>query len=115
MPAKGTFGDLLERCVRSILADDSAGAVDVVVVDNGSTDGSAAALSTAVPQARAVAAPGNVGYARGANIGIATTDAAVVAVLAAVIVGIRAAHQQAKVRFAARVVALAAGLRIDEQ
>jgi len=34
-----------------------------------------------LPAARAVAAPGNVGYASGANLGIATTDAAVVAVL----------------------------------
>jgi N-acetylglucosaminyl-diphospho-decaprenol L-rhamnosyltransferase len=75
------YGDLLERCVRSILTDDSAGAVDIVVVDNASTDGSAAALHAAVPEARAVAAPGNVGYARGANLGIATTRAPVVAVL----------------------------------
>jgi N-acetylglucosaminyl-diphospho-decaprenol L-rhamnosyltransferase len=75
------YGDLLERCVRSILADTSAGAPDVVVVDNGSTDGSPERLSAALPQARVFAAPGNVGYARGANIGIATTDAAVVAVL----------------------------------
>jgi N-acetylglucosaminyl-diphospho-decaprenol L-rhamnosyltransferase len=74
-------GTLLERCVRSILADTSAGVADVVVVDNGSTDGSALALSAAVPAARAVAAPGNVGYARGANIGIAATDAPTVAVL----------------------------------
>jgi N-acetylglucosaminyl-diphospho-decaprenol L-rhamnosyltransferase len=75
------YGDLLERCVRSILADDSGGTVDVVVVDNGSTDGSSEALSEAVPDARGIAAPGNVGYARGANLGIATTAAPVVAVL----------------------------------
>jgi N-acetylglucosaminyl-diphospho-decaprenol L-rhamnosyltransferase len=75
------YGDLLARCVRSILDETSAGVVDVVVVDNGSTDGSAVALRTTLPSARVVDAPGNVGYARGANLGIAATDAPVVAVL----------------------------------
>jgi N-acetylglucosaminyl-diphospho-decaprenol L-rhamnosyltransferase len=76
-------GDLLERCVRSILAETSAGVPDVVVVDNGSSDGSLERLRTAFPTGtvRIVEAPGNVGYARGANLGIATTDTPVVAVL----------------------------------
>jgi N-acetylglucosaminyl-diphospho-decaprenol L-rhamnosyltransferase len=38
-------------------------------------------LRAALPTIRVVAAPGNVGYARGANIGIAATEAPVVAVL----------------------------------
>ena len=67
--------------MRSILDETSAGAADVVVVDNGSTDGSLERLSAALPKARVFAAPGNVGYARGANLGIAATDAPVVAVL----------------------------------
>jgi N-acetylglucosaminyl-diphospho-decaprenol L-rhamnosyltransferase len=75
------YGDLLEPCVRSILDETSAGLPDVVVVDNGSTDGSAQRLSAALPGVRVVAAPGNVGYARGANLGIAATGAPVVAVL----------------------------------
>jgi N-acetylglucosaminyl-diphospho-decaprenol L-rhamnosyltransferase len=75
------YGDLLERCVRSILDETSAGAPEVVVVDNGSTDGSAERLSATLPVARVVAAPGNVGYARGANFGIASTRAPFVAVL----------------------------------
>jgi len=76
------YGDLLETCVRSILEETSAGEVDIVVVDNGSTDGSAERLAlAALPGVRLVAAPGNVGYARGANIGIAVTDTPVVAVL----------------------------------
>jgi N-acetylglucosaminyl-diphospho-decaprenol L-rhamnosyltransferase len=75
------YGDLLETCVRSIFDDPSAGPPDVVVVDNASTDGSADALTRSVPAARLVAAPGNVGYARGANLGIAATDTSVVAVL----------------------------------
>jgi N-acetylglucosaminyl-diphospho-decaprenol L-rhamnosyltransferase len=75
------YGDLLEPCVRTILDETSAGLPDVVVVDNGSTDGSAQRLSAALPAVRVVAAPGNVGYARGANLGIAATGAPVVAVL----------------------------------
>ena len=75
------YGDLLEPCVRSIYADASAGVPEVVVVDNGSTDGSADGLTAAFPDVRVVAAPGNVGYARGANIGIAVTEQPIVAVL----------------------------------
>jgi N-acetylglucosaminyl-diphospho-decaprenol L-rhamnosyltransferase len=75
------YGDLLERTVRSIASETSAGAFDLVVVDNASTDGSADHLRVAMPEVRALAAPGNVGYARGANLGIAATEAPVVAVL----------------------------------
>jgi N-acetylglucosaminyl-diphospho-decaprenol L-rhamnosyltransferase len=75
------YGDLLETAVRSVVRDTSAGIPDIVVVDNASTDGSAQALRVSMPAVRAIDAPGNVGYARGANLGIATTDAPVVAVL----------------------------------
>jgi N-acetylglucosaminyl-diphospho-decaprenol L-rhamnosyltransferase len=75
------YGDLLEPSVRSVVEDTSAGAPDVVVVDNASTDGSADALRAAMPEVRTLAAPGNVGYARGANFGIAATDTPFVAVL----------------------------------
>ena len=74
-------GDRLVGCVRSIVADTSAGPVEVVVVDNGSSDGSIDALRAAIPGASVVRAPGNVGYARAANLGIAATRAPVVAVL----------------------------------
>jgi N-acetylglucosaminyl-diphospho-decaprenol L-rhamnosyltransferase len=74
-------GPRLTACVQSVLADTSAGPVDVVVVDNGSTDGSVDALRAAVPDVRVVRAPGNVGYARAANLGIAATRAPIVAVI----------------------------------
>lgn len=74
-------GPLLAECVRSVLADTSAGPVEVVVVDNGSADGSVAAARAALPGLRVVVAPGNVGYARAANLGAAATRAPVVAVL----------------------------------
>jgi len=74
-------GDRLVGCVRSVLADASAGPVEVVVVDNGSRDGSVDTLRVAVPGVRIVRAPGNVGYARAANLGIAASRAPIVAVL----------------------------------
>ena len=74
-------GDLLIDCVRSILADESAGKPELVVVDNGSGDNSVASLRASLPGVQIVDAPGNVGYARAANLGIAATRSAVVAVL----------------------------------
>jgi GT2 family glycosyltransferase len=74
-------GPLLEDCVRSVLADTSAGPVDLVVVDNGSRDGSVDKLLAAYPDVHVVRAPGNVGYARAANLGTAATRAPIVAVL----------------------------------
>jgi N-acetylglucosaminyl-diphospho-decaprenol L-rhamnosyltransferase len=74
-------GPLLEQCVRSVLADDSAGPVELVVVDNGSHDGSVAALERAHPEVQVIRAPGNIGYARAANLGAAATRAPFVAVL----------------------------------
>ncbi len=81
-------GELLTVCVRSLLADDSLGTPEVVVVDNGSTDGSIATLRAALPDHLAgpladvrVITPGrNLGYAAAANVGIAATTAPVVAV-----------------------------------
>lgn len=74
-------GALLAECVRSVLADTSAGDVELVVVDNGSADGSVDAMLARDPDVRVVRSPGNEGYARAANLGIAATRAPVVAVL----------------------------------
>lgn len=64
-----------------MLADTSAGPVELVVVDNGSRDGSIEDLRAVVADVRVVRAPGNVGYARAANLGTAATKAPIVAVL----------------------------------
>jgi N-acetylglucosaminyl-diphospho-decaprenol L-rhamnosyltransferase len=75
-------GPLLTRCVRSLLADVGAdGAPEVVVVDNGSEDGSVAELRRACPDVTVVEPGANLGYARAANLGTAATRAGVVAVM----------------------------------
>jgi N-acetylglucosaminyl-diphospho-decaprenol L-rhamnosyltransferase len=75
-------GDALTSCVGSLLADESAGGPpEVVVVDNGSADGSVAALRAAYPAVTVVAPGANLGYARAANLGAAATRAPVVAVV----------------------------------
>ena len=74
-------GPALRDCVRSLLADTSAGGPPhVVVVDNGSSDGSAAEVAGSLPAVTILHPGANLGYARAANLGIAATDAAVVAV-----------------------------------
>src|SRR5437762_2809589 len=45
-------GPLLVTCLRSVLADTSAGEPELVVVDNGSRDGSVAALARELPSVR---------------------------------------------------------------
>jgi N-acetylglucosaminyl-diphospho-decaprenol L-rhamnosyltransferase len=73
-------GDLLTRSVQSILADESAGTPEVVVVDHGSRDGSIATLRRAVPGVTVITPEENRGYATAANLGIRATAAPIVAV-----------------------------------
>jgi N-acetylglucosaminyl-diphospho-decaprenol L-rhamnosyltransferase len=74
-------GPALCECVRSLLADTSAGSPpQVVVVDNGSSDGSVAAVMQVIPAVTVVDPGENLGYARAANLGIAATDLPIVAV-----------------------------------
>jgi N-acetylglucosaminyl-diphospho-decaprenol L-rhamnosyltransferase len=74
-------GPLLTTCVRSLLADTSAGEPELVVVDNGSRDGSVAALLHELPAVPVLESGRNLGYAGGVNRGVAATHAPVVAVL----------------------------------
>jgi GT2 family glycosyltransferase len=46
---------------------------EIVVVDNGSCDGTAAAVREAFPAARVIALPANAGFAAGCNAGLRTT------------------------------------------
>ncbi len=74
-------GASLTTCVETLLADDSAGAPEVVVVDNGSADGSVDQLEATFPQVTVIRPGANLGYGRAANLGAAATRAPIVAVL----------------------------------
>lgn len=56
-------------CLRSVL-DQTHADTGVIVVDNGSTDGSADYVRAAFPEARLVALPKNLHFARGTNAGV---------------------------------------------
>lgn len=73
-------GAYLLRCLRSVFERAGGIELEVVVVDNASTDGSADAAAEAFPEVRLVRAP-NRGFAAGVNRGIAATTAPYVLVL----------------------------------
>jgi N-acetylglucosaminyl-diphospho-decaprenol L-rhamnosyltransferase len=60
--------DLTLRCVRA-LVDDGVPPARIVVVDNGSTDGSHERFAAEIPDCVLLSLPENVGYARAANAG----------------------------------------------
>src|SRR5881296_3283132 len=64
--------DLLAQCVPSVLDAVRADGRDheVLVVDNGSSDGSVEFLGRSFPQVRVLALPENVGFAEGNNAGV---------------------------------------------
>lgn len=68
------------ECLASVAAEAPEG-TEVVLVDNGSVDGSAEAIRAAYPTVTVVDAGGNVGFARGVNLGAAATRADLVLLL----------------------------------
>ncbi|MCW5854256.1 MAG: glycosyltransferase family 2 protein [Anaerolineae bacterium] len=64
--------DLLRRCLASLQAAIETAGVDttVVVVDNGSADGSVAMLQAEFPWVQVIASPTNVGFTRGNNLAL---------------------------------------------
>lgn len=69
----------LRRCLRTL--EENLGRLPVVVVDNGSTDGSPEMVREEFPWVRLVENPGNPGYASACNAGIRATDRPYVFVL----------------------------------
>jgi len=61
---------LLRTCLRSVQTSQHALRVAVVVVDNASTDDSAALVRTEFPEVRLIANAANVGYSAGNNVGL---------------------------------------------
>jgi GT2 family glycosyltransferase len=60
--------ELLTRCLRSLADDARAGRARVVVVDNGSVDGSAPEARAQAPWAEVIALDDNVGFGRAVNL-----------------------------------------------
>src|SRR5687768_5589281 len=60
--------ELTERAVRRLI-DDGVAPERIVIVENGSGDGSAERLRDALPSCRMLALESNVGFARGSNLG----------------------------------------------
>jgi GT2 family glycosyltransferase len=71
---------ILRRCLVSVRKTRGV-RPDVVVVDNGSTDGSARMLGREFPEVRIVHSPVNLGFAGGCNLGIRSAGSAYVALL----------------------------------
>ncbi|RME31146.1 MAG: glycosyltransferase family 2 protein [Thermoflexia bacterium] len=63
--------DLLRRCLYSILANQSPGQLEIIVVDNGSADGSVEMVRTEFPQVHLIANPDNRGFPAANNQGLA--------------------------------------------
>jgi GT2 family glycosyltransferase len=70
----------LERCLESLQAAPPAVPHEIVVVDNGSTDGSADAARRR-PGVQAIEAGGNLGFARANNIGIRASSGSTILLL----------------------------------
>jgi len=63
--------DLLDRCLDAIPAAASGLAVEVIVVDNGSSDGTLERIALRHPEVLLQSAGGNLGFAHATNLGIA--------------------------------------------
>ncbi len=70
----------LEKCFSSVEAQ-TYEPVEAILVDNGSTDGSAELVRERFPWVRVLALPGNMGFAKGNNMGIAMAKGSLIATL----------------------------------
>ena len=62
--------DLLRDCLASLLAACDGLSVEVLVVDNASSDGSAAMVRADFPSVRLIESPANIGFAAGNNLAL---------------------------------------------
>jgi len=61
--------DLLRACLRSLYSSSGSAAIEVIVVDNASSDGSATMVEIEFPQALVIRAGENLGFGRATNLG----------------------------------------------
>lgn len=62
--------DLLQACLQSITDSGDELALEVIVVDSGSNDGSPDMVREAFPEVKLMARPDNVGFPKGNNLGL---------------------------------------------
>lgn len=62
--------NLLRLCLKNLLNLKFDNSVEIIVVDNGSADGSVAMVKNFFPQIKLIISPKNVGHAAGNNLGI---------------------------------------------
>src|ERR1700722_6513342 len=64
--------DMTQECIGSLLAMEKVetGSFEILIVDNGSRDGSAERLRAALPQVEVIAAGRNLGFTGGCNLGM---------------------------------------------
>jgi N-acetylglucosaminyl-diphospho-decaprenol L-rhamnosyltransferase len=74
-------GEHLRRCLASVWAHAGGAGLEVVVVDNDSSDGSAQVAAEAFPEAEVILTGTNRGFAAGVNVGLGATTAPFVFVL----------------------------------
>ncbi|MFQ5631112.1 MAG: glycosyltransferase family 2 protein [bacterium] len=72
--------EILLRCLHSLYADDSI-SIEVILVDNASTDDSVRAAVEAFPQIKVLRSKKNMGYAGGCNLGMQAAGAAYLVLL----------------------------------
>jgi len=72
---------LLSDCLRSVEANTHGIAYEIIVVDNGSSDGSAEAVRRCFPRVRLLANRENLGFSRGSNQGLGESRGRFVALL----------------------------------
>lgn len=73
--------EIIRPCLDSLLDQRSERPIEIIVVDNGSTDDSRGMLAREYPQVRQVALPINRGFAGGANAGIAAATGEAIVLL----------------------------------
>ena len=71
----------LQTCLSSLPASARSTAMEIVVVDNGSTDGAPEMVAAQFPSVRLLRAPGNIGFAAGSNLGIRASASELVLLL----------------------------------
>ncbi|MGI9089237.1 MAG: glycosyltransferase family 2 protein [Chthoniobacterales bacterium] len=73
--------ELLRECLKSVFAEPTGLVLEVLVVDNASTDGSAAMVQDAFPRVRLIESGGNLGFAKGNNLAFPLCTASTILLL----------------------------------